>query len=48
MLYIGVIHKPFLYLSEALKQASRVIPPLRYVADSVFCTATKPPATTPG
>lgn len=35
------LHKPILIASEGLKRLSNVIPPLRYVADSVFCTATK-------
>ncbi|HZP99353.1 MAG TPA: methyltransferase domain-containing protein [Reyranella sp.] len=35
------MHKPILIASEALKRLSNILPPLRYVADSVFCTATK-------
>jgi SAM-dependent methyltransferase/uncharacterized protein YbaR (Trm112 family) len=34
-------HKCMLFTSEVLRQASRIIRPLRLLADSVFCTAVK-------
>ena len=42
MKYMLPRHKPILIASEMLKRLSRFFPPLRLVADSVFCTATKP------
>ncbi|MCX7362571.1 MAG: methyltransferase domain-containing protein [Alphaproteobacteria bacterium] len=42
MKYMLGKHKPILFASEMLKRLSRFFPPLRHVADSVFCTATKP------
>jgi SAM-dependent methyltransferase len=35
------LHKPILVASEVFKRLSAVVVPLRRVADSVFCTATK-------
>lgn len=34
-------HRPILIASEALRRTSAVFPPMRLVADSVFCTATR-------
>ena len=42
MKYMKPQHKPVLVASEVLRQLSRLIPPMANVADSVFCTATKP------
>lgn len=39
--YMRPRHKPVLIASEALKRLSDVLPPLRIVADSVFCVSTK-------
>ena len=33
--------RPILIASEVLRRASNVLPPMRLVADSIFCTATK-------
>jgi SAM-dependent methyltransferase/uncharacterized protein YbaR (Trm112 family) len=41
-------HKPALILSECLTRLSRYLPPLVYVADSVFCASRKIVPDTPG
>ncbi|MBX3414338.1 MAG: methyltransferase domain-containing protein [Pirellulales bacterium] len=34
-------YRPIVYASDALRAVSRVVPPLKYVADSVYVTSTK-------
>ncbi|WP_428686320.1 class I SAM-dependent methyltransferase [Reyranella sp.] len=41
MKYMQARHKPILLASEALRQLSRLLPPMAHAADSVFCTARK-------
>jgi 2-polyprenyl-3-methyl-5-hydroxy-6-metoxy-1,4-benzoquinol methylase/uncharacterized protein YbaR (Trm112 family) len=41
--YMTGLHKPALIASEVLKRLSDIIPPMRMMADSVFCTAVKTP-----
>ena len=41
MKYMRPAHKPILVASEILRRCSQVLTPMKYVADSLFCTATK-------
>ncbi|GEP56555.1 methyltransferase domain-containing protein [Reyranella soli] len=42
MKYMRATHKPILMASEILRRCSQVLTPMQHVADSVFCTATRP------
>jgi SAM-dependent methyltransferase/uncharacterized protein YbaR (Trm112 family) len=42
MKYMQATHKPILVASELLRRCSLVLPPMKHVADSIFCTSTKP------